>query len=488
MSSDSESEESVPPSPIDHRQQGNDAFRAKDYKLAFESYSSALESAPESVVLLANRAAAAIQLADFESVDKDCARAIEIDPRCVKAYGRLAKSKWMRGDLEEATRLFEHCRVLEPKNEEVKGDLAELEDMKKTRTALDQAFDAQNFQMARAFANQFLQHAPYDKAVLVKKAQCNIRIAPEVAARDLRDLLRRDESDLFVLALRGKALLYAGNTDMGQQHFKSCLQQDPDNVFAQKLFRGVRKFEKLKQEGNDAFKGRQWQEADEKYTEVLQLDPQNKRMNAVIHNNRAAARKELGRLAEAEADCTAAIAGDDSLVKAYTRRSRILQELERWDDSVKDMERAAELDPKLEEELIKTKRMVKLAKRKNFYKILNVSRDAGDSEIKKAYRKGAMEWHPDKWQSNEDADKEKAEEKFKEIGEAFAVLSDPQKRRRYDMGVLDGDSECGGHHQEMDPYQMFNMQQGGRRGGGGFPGGGGGFQRGGGGNQFSFSF
>jgi molecular chaperone DnaJ len=66
---------------------------------------------------------------------------------------------------------------------------------------------------------------------------------------------------------------------------------------------------------------------------------------------------------------------------------------------------------------------------KDYYKILNVSKDASQEEIKKAYRKLALKYHPD---ANPD-NKEEAEKKFKEIGEAYAVLSDPEKRSRYDQ-------------------------------------------------------
>ena len=65
--------------------------------------------------------------------------------------------------------------------------------------------------------------------------------------------------------------------------------------------------------------------------------------------------------------------------------------------------------------------------KKDYYEVLGVSKDASDNEIKLAFRKLAKQYHPD-------VNKEPgAEEKFKEIGEAYSVLSDPQKRKQYDQ-------------------------------------------------------
>ena len=66
---------------------------------------------------------------------------------------------------------------------------------------------------------------------------------------------------------------------------------------------------------------------------------------------------------------------------------------------------------------------------RDYYEVLSVSRDSSEKEIRKAFKKLALKWHPDKHQGDE---KKKAEERFTEINEAFEVLSDPDKRKRYD--------------------------------------------------------
>lgn len=75
---------------------------------------------------------------------------------------------------------------------------------------------------------------------------------------------------------------------------------------------------------------------------------------------------------------------------------------------------------------------------KNYYETLQISKGSTDAEIKKAYRKLAMKWHPDK---NPDIPEEAAR-KFQEIGEAYDVLSDKEKRGIYDRygyeGLRDG--------------------------------------------------
>src|SRR4030095_13641985 len=112
---------------------------------------------------------------------------------------------------------------------------------------------------------------------------------------------------------------------------------------------------------------------------------------------------------------------------------------------------------------------------KDFYKVLGVSKDASAAEIKKAYRKLAQKHHPDANKGDK-----AAEERFKEVGRAYSVLSDPKKRAEYDEARrLLGSGAFGGGFGGF-PGRGGGFP-GGRKGGGGGPGGPRGCRGGGGG-------
>ena len=73
-----------------------------------------------------------------------------------------------------------------------------------------------------------------------------------------------------------------------------------------------------------------------------------------------------------------------------------------------------------------------MAEKRDYYEVLGVSKEASADEIKKAYRKMAMKYHPDRWVQGTEQEKKDAEDKFKEAAEAYDVLSNPDKKARYD--------------------------------------------------------
>jgi curved DNA-binding protein len=97
---------------------------------------------------------------------------------------------------------------------------------------------------------------------------------------------------------------------------------------------------------------------------------------------------------------------------------------------------------------------------KDYYKVLGVERSASADDVRKAYRKLAMQYHPDR----NPGDKQ-SEERFKEVNEAYQVLNDPQKRARYDQlgGAYSNWQQRGGTPQDFDWSQWFGGQPGGTR-------------------------
>lgn len=100
---------------------------------------------------------------------------------------------------------------------------------------------------------------------------------------------------------------------------------------------------------------------------------------------------------------------------------------------------------------------------------MGVEKTASDKEIKNAFRKLALRWHPDK-NNESDEQKAQAEKMFKNVSEAYAILSDTEKRRQHDLGASaeDIDSGMGGMPGGFPGGMRFNM---GGMGGGGMPSG-----------------
>ena len=97
--------------------------------------------------------------------------------------------------------------------------------------------------------------------------------------------------------------------------------------------------------------------------------------------------------------------------------------------------------------------------KEDYYKTLGVSKGSTAAEIKKAYKKAAMQWHPDKHSAKSEAQQTAAQEKFKEIGDAYELLTDPVTKRLWDEG----------YDREEIKQRVEMMQQ--QQQHGGYPGG-----------------
>merc|ERR1719334_367812 len=159
--------------------------------------------------------------------------------------------------------------------------------------------------------------------------------------------------------------------------------------------------------------------------------------------------------------------------RLYCDRAEAYLAEDMFDEAVNDFRSALERDEdfqRAKEGIQKAQKLQKQAKKRDYYKILGVKRSASKRDISKAYKKLAMQWHPDKFQGEEE--KKAAEKKFMDIAAAKEVLTDEEMRQKYDHGEDPLDPEAGrgggGGHPFRQGGHTFHFPGGHPFGGGQF--------------------
>jgi len=358
----------------------------------------------------------------------DCKAATDLDPQNAKILLRLARIYTSLGQPEEAIMTF--GRIHPPPSAKDTAPAKEmLQHVRAARAALRDgtagsmvihALDMAERQLGigalRPRAWQLMRGEAYLKMGTIN----NLGEAANVAM----SLLRLNDKDPEAIVLRGRVLYAQGNNAEALKYFRRAIGLDPDFKDAVKWLRVVQKLDRMKEEGNSDYKAGRWENAIQKYSEALEIDPTNKGTNSKILQNRALCRIKLKLYDDAIADCDRALSLDPEYTKARKTKANALAGAEKWEDAVREWKALAEKEPDdrtIHKELKRAEMELKKSKRKDYYKILGVNKDVDDKEIKKAYRRLAVVHHPDKNPGDE-----AAEARFKDIGEAYETLSDPQ--------------------------------------------------------------
>lgn len=407
---------------------GNKFYKAKEYKKAIEEYTKAVEAQPTSATYLNNRAAAYISNGQYINALEDCTRADELEPQNPKILLRLARIYTSLGRPQDA--LDTYARIQPPASaKDIAPAKAMLQHIHVAEDALKNGTTGSMALHALDQAEKLLGlGAQKPRKWQLMRGEAYLKMGNVNALGDAQNvamsLLRNNQQDPEALVLRGRALYAQGDNDKAINHFRSALNCDPDYKDAVKYLRMVQKLDRMKADGNAEYKAGRWQAALDKYTEALEVDPTNKGTNSKLLQNRALCRQHLKDYKGAIADCEKAISLDPSYTKAKKTKATSLGKAGDWEAAVRELKELQEQDPQdptLAKEVRNAELELKKSKRKDYYKILGVDKDADENAIKKAYRKAAIIHHPDK-----NPDNEESAEKFKEVGEAYETLSDPE--------------------------------------------------------------
>uniref|UniRef100_A0A1I8IHC9 J domain-containing protein n=2 Tax=Macrostomum lignano TaxID=282301 RepID=A0A1I8IHC9_9PLAT len=457
--------------------EGNALFAQKKYTDAIRCYDRAIELSSRVASYYGNRAAAYIMLSRYHDALKDCRTSVSIDSNFLKGYLRLGKVLLNLGEFSESVIAFQKALVLDSSCHEAEQQLLMLKDIEDQLSSVEKRLSGGDARTALYHLDRCLQSAPHSTRLRLRRAELLIELGRhDEAAMLTTDLVRLDSSGPEVaselLLLRGLSLYYQEMHEKAQQHFAQALKMNPDCEKAKAAFKRSKRLAAAKDEANSLIKERNYEAACTAYTNALLIDPKHDAYNAKVHCNRALSLLHLDRLQEALEDCQAALNLQPDYANAMKRLAQVQQRLEQFEEAVKTCEELQRRHPSRENRafLQEAQLALKKSKRKCYYKILGVGQTASDDEIKRAYKKKALLHHPDRHSSATEEQKRAEETAFKDVGEAYSVLTDPQKRRRYDAGEDLEDMQQGGAggFNGMDPNQIFAQFFGGG-GGGGFP-------------------
>ncbi|KAJ3676365.1 hypothetical protein LUZ60_003777 [Juncus effusus] len=456
----------------------------------------ALESGKDDPSALSKKASEMINLKHYDEALGVLNAALEIDPNHSESHRQRAFVLRHKCRYDESEKDYKKYLELKPKSSSAEKEYSQLIQAKNALHSAHSHFDSSDY-------SKVLEYI--DKIVLVFSPSCiKAKLLKVRALLELKDyssvisetgfILKQDEDNLEALLIRGRAYYYLSDHDVALRHFQKGLRLDPEHSELKKAYFGLKNLlKKTKSAEDNASKGK-LRLAVEDYKSALQMDPNHTAFNVNLYLELCKVLVKLGRGKEAVSSCNEALEIDGELLEALSQRGEAKLLVEDWEGAVQDLKEAAQKSPQdmsIREALMRAEKALKLSKRKDWYKILGISKTSSVAEIKKAYKKLALQWHPDKNQDN----REEAENKFREIAAAYEVLGDEDKRVRYDRGEdLDETGMGGGgggFHGGGFPGGGFHG--GGFPGGqqytfhfeGGFPGGGGGFP-GGGGFEFNF--
>uniref|UniRef100_A0A8C1WV59 DnaJ (Hsp40) homolog, subfamily C, member 3b n=1 Tax=Cyprinus carpio TaxID=7962 RepID=A0A8C1WV59_CYPCA len=308
------------------------------------------------------------------------------------------------------------------------------------------------------------QLSPWDPESRELRAECYIRLGdPRKAIMDLTPAtrLRADNRAAF---LKLSQLHYS----LGEHHdslsqVRECLKLDQDDKDCFSHYKQVKKLSKQLDSAEELISEQRYQEAIEKYESVMRTEP-----NVAFYTNKAKERicfclVKMKSAEEAVDICSEAHQREPQNIHVLRDRAEAYILQQEYEKAVEDYQEAREFDQEnqeLREGLERAQKLLKQSRKRDYYKILGVSRSANKQEIIKAYRKLAQQWHPDNFQS--EADKKEAEKKFIDIASAKEVLTDPEMRQKFDSGEdpLDPENQQGGGGGREWPFG-FNPFEGG---------------------------
>ncbi|XP_023330976.1 dnaJ homolog subfamily C member 3 [Eurytemora carolleeae] len=454
-----------------HLNLGMNLLARGSYSDALTHFHAAVDADPSNYMSYYKRATVYMALSRAKPALADFDKILELKPDFLKARQQRGGLLLKMGRLNEAHIDLENVVRNEPDN----GDANTLYSMITTlQDKTDDAKDAinwNNYEHAIELLTELLENIPWDPSLRELRAEAYLGLGniPHAISdiRSVTKLTLDNTAGHFKLASLHYQL---GEADESLNEVRECLKLDPDHVDCYPMYKKIKKVAKFLQSSKEASNSEDWQECIDMANKALKNEPTIENVRFHAHDRLCHCYVKLGDSLEAKRACSDAIKINNE-PRLYCDRAEANLAEDMFDEAVNDYRAALEIDEdfqRAKEGIQRAQKLQKTAKKRDYYKILGVKRSASKKEINKAYKKLAMQWHPDKFQAEED--KKAAEKKFMDIAAAKEVLMDAEMRQKYDSGEdpLDPESGREGGQQFRHGGQNFHFPGGNPFGGGPF--------------------
>ncbi|KAJ3108557.1 hypothetical protein HDU97_000839 [Phlyctochytrium planicorne] len=467
---------------------------ANKFHDALNAYEMAIAKDSSNYLTYYRRAVAYLTIGKSSQAIGDLSKVLELNPKFTSAYLQRGRQYLKECRTKEALEDLNTYHKLNPADPQAQESIAEAVSADQNIIAADSHVASRSYEAAIESLSAVISACPLMTSLRLKRAECYLALNDkEMAIGDLSRAAKLQPDSTDVLFRVGTLRLSIGEPSEALASIKECLKFDPENKPCKTLFRELKKLEKSLKKVETLINSQLWKgalrellgaasvpgskAAAEGPTDGLVAAAEKIGAKTLMHKTYAFVCQAYVELKDGQLGlkwCSKAVDQNDQDIDSLCNRAEAKIILEEYQEAVRDYERANEINGqhrRVHEGYQKAQRLLKAAGRKDYYKILGVARTASKREIKRAYRKLAQEWHPDKYKG--DLSKEAVLKKMSDINEAYETLTDDEKRARVDNG------EDPNEQQQAYQHPFFHQ--------GGFPFGAGGFQQGGGGS-FRFHF
>ncbi|XP_063990335.1 dnaJ homolog subfamily C member 3 [Diachasmimorpha longicaudata] len=443
-----------------HLEQGREFLARGQLQDALTEYHAAVRGDPDNYLTYYKRGAVFLALSKSKQALQDFDKVLQLKSDFTAARLQRAKVLWKQADFVKAEQEYLNVLRIDPDNAEASTALQDMEPLKMKYSNAKLLMDEGYYTDAVQLLTQTIEFSPWSPELREHRADCHVAMENYLSAiPDMRastKLLPDNTLGYFKLST---TLYQLGMVDESLKEIRECLKLDPEHKSCLPFYRKLKKVSKKLNEARDAEESRDFSTCLSSAFSVLDLEPSVDHVRFLAHHFlcKHAANSEDSDLAIKHCQEAVKIRREPGILcdsaEAYLNA-------EMFDDAIRDAKEALEMDEgfqRAKELLQKAQQDQKRSERRDYYKILGVTKTATKQEITKAYRKAAQKWHPDNFKDG--AEKKKAEKKFIDIAAAKEVLTDEEKRRQFDRGEDPLDPESG-KHSGYNPFQEFHRFHG----------------------------